>query len=106
MSATSSSGVAALSRDHLAWPFFDAGHADFAARLDAFAASDAMASVDHHDVDGACRKLVKALGEAGCSPPPSALMVARGSTAARSALRAKHLPSTMASPISPSPCRA
>lgn len=64
MSATSSSGVAALS-DHLAWPFFDAGHADFAARLDAFAASDAMASVDHHDVDGACRKLVKALGEAG-----------------------------------------
>lgn len=65
MSATSSSGIAALGRDHLAWPFFDAGHADFAARLDAFAASAAMASVDHHDVDGACRKLVKALGEAG-----------------------------------------
>ncbi|SMC47432.1 acyl-CoA dehydrogenase family protein [Rhizobium sp. RU36D] len=65
MSATTSSPAAALGRDHLAWPFFDAGHAEFAKRLDAFAASAAMTSVDHHDVDGACRKLVKALGEAG-----------------------------------------
>ena len=52
-------------RDHLAWPFFDKQHADYAARLDAFAASAAMTSVDHGDVDGACRKLVKALGQAG-----------------------------------------
>lgn len=54
-----------LSRDHLVWPFFDAGHGAFAARLDAFAASPAMANIDHHDVDTTCKKLVRALGDAG-----------------------------------------
>lgn len=51
-------------RDHLDWPFFQDRHRDFVARLDAFAKSAAMAGIDHHNVDGACRKLVRALGEA------------------------------------------
>jgi acyl-CoA dehydrogenase len=52
-------------REHLDWPFFDASHKAFAAKLDAFAASGVLANVDHHDVDKACRQLVKLLGEAG-----------------------------------------
>jgi acyl-CoA dehydrogenase len=52
-------------REHLDWPFFGPEHRDVAARLDAFAGSGALASVDHHDTDNACRSLVKALGEAG-----------------------------------------
>lgn len=52
-------------REHLDWPFFEASHRDFAARLDAFVASGALASVDHADVDLACRKLVRLLGDAG-----------------------------------------
>lgn len=55
----------AVSREHLAWPFFDASHAEWAARLDGFVASAAANSIDHHDVDGACRRLVRSLGEAG-----------------------------------------
>ncbi|TCR91767.1 acyl-CoA dehydrogenase family protein [Rhizobium sp. BK376] len=53
------------SRDHLDWPFFEERHRDFAARVDDFARSGVMAGIDHADVDGACRKLVKALGDAG-----------------------------------------
>ena len=52
-------------RDHLDWPFFEARHRDFVQRLDEFAKSSAMADIDHTDVDTACLKLVKALGEAG-----------------------------------------
>jgi acyl-CoA dehydrogenase len=52
-------------RDHLDWPFFDERHREFAAETDTFAKSSAMAEIDHGDVDGACRKLVKALGDAG-----------------------------------------
>jgi acyl-CoA dehydrogenase len=52
-------------RDHLDWPFFDAGHRAFATSLDTFATSAPMADIDHADVDGACRKLVRALGDAG-----------------------------------------
>jgi acyl-CoA dehydrogenase len=52
-------------REHLDWPFFDAGHKAFAGKLDAFAASGALASVDHQDVDKACRHLVTLLGKAG-----------------------------------------
>ncbi|MGR6429796.1 acyl-CoA dehydrogenase family protein [Rhizobium sp. PAMB 3174] len=62
---TQTSPAPALDRDHLAWPFFDAAHADWAAKLDAFAAGDAMVHVDHNDVDGACRALVRSLGDAG-----------------------------------------
>lgn len=53
------------SRDHLDWPFFDSSHREFATRLDAFAKSDAMTMIDHTDVDAACRRLVRALGDAG-----------------------------------------
>ncbi|NLS06056.1 acyl-CoA dehydrogenase [Rhizobium sp. P32RR-XVIII] len=53
------------SRDHLDWPFFEGSHREFAARLDAFARSDVMTAIDHADVDAACRKLVRTLGDAG-----------------------------------------
>lgn len=62
---STSSRLPGPTRDHLAWPFFDAGHAKFAAKLDQFAGSTAIAEIDHTDVDNACRKLVRALGEAG-----------------------------------------
>ncbi|NKJ03541.1 acyl-CoA dehydrogenase family protein [Rhizobium sp. SG741] len=52
-------------RDHLDWPFFEERHREFAAEVDTFAGSSAVAAIDHRDVDGACRKLVKALGDAG-----------------------------------------
>ena len=52
-------------RDWIEWPFFDARHRAFADRLDEFIAADAMTAIDHHDVDGSCRKLVRELGQAG-----------------------------------------
>ncbi|MDF2114146.1 acyl-CoA dehydrogenase family protein [Roseiarcaceae bacterium H3SJ34-1] len=57
--------MAGPTRDHLDWPFFDASHRAYAERVDVFAASGAIASIDHHDVDKACRSLVRALGDAG-----------------------------------------
>lgn len=54
-----------ITRDHLGWPFFGPEHRDVAARLDAFASSGALDGIDHHDVDAACRRLVRAMGEAG-----------------------------------------
>jgi acyl-CoA dehydrogenase len=62
MSAPSAAGP---TREHLDWPFFGPEHRDYAAQLDGFAASGALANVDHRDVDGSCRKLAAALGEAG-----------------------------------------
>jgi acyl-CoA dehydrogenase len=52
-------------RDWLDWPFFGPGHRAFAERLDAFIASEAITAIDHASVDAACRKLVRALGQAG-----------------------------------------
>ncbi|MBB4065918.1 acyl-CoA dehydrogenase family protein [Gellertiella hungarica] len=52
-------------REPLGWPFFGPEHRAFAERLDRFAASGALAGVDHSDTDGACRALVRILGEAG-----------------------------------------
>jgi acyl-CoA dehydrogenase len=52
-------------RDQLSWPFFEDRHRAFAETLDAFTGSPAMAGIDHHDVDNACRKLAASLGEAG-----------------------------------------
>jgi len=49
----------------LDWPFFEERHREFAAEVDTFAKSPAIAATDHRDVDGACRKLVKALGDTG-----------------------------------------
>jgi acyl-CoA dehydrogenase len=63
MSAVSS--LPGPTRDHLDWPFFDERHREFVAEVDAFAKSSGMVAIDHKDIDGACRKLVKALGDAG-----------------------------------------
>ncbi|MGN7292712.1 acyl-CoA dehydrogenase family protein [Rhizobium sp. SAFR-030] len=52
-------------RDFLDWPFFDASHAALAEKLDGFAASGALAGIDHADTEAACRALVKSLGQAG-----------------------------------------
>ena len=51
----------------LEWPFFEARHRDWAARLDAWAARNLP--VDHGDVDAACRGLVAALGAGGWLEP-------------------------------------
>jgi acyl-CoA dehydrogenase len=52
-------------RDFLDWPFFDPSHAALAEKLDAFAASGALAGIDHADTDNACRALVRSLGQVG-----------------------------------------
>jgi acyl-CoA dehydrogenase len=49
----------------LSWPFFEDRHRQFAGDLGIWAASDVKPLVDHHDVDAACRRLVRRLGEAG-----------------------------------------
>ena len=54
-----------LSHDLLLLPFFDDEHRDFAARLSTWAEREVPSLVDHHDVDGSCRRLVAAMGEAG-----------------------------------------
>jgi acyl-CoA dehydrogenase len=59
------SALTGPSRDFLDWPFFDGSHKALAEKLDAFAASGALADIDHADTDKACRRLVKSLGEAG-----------------------------------------
>ena len=53
------------SRDPLDWPFFEERHRTLAAGLDGFIAGGGLGDIDHADADGACRKLVKALGAAG-----------------------------------------
>ncbi|WP_137128844.1 acyl-CoA dehydrogenase family protein [Rhizobium sp. FY34] len=53
------------SREHLDWPFFDASHRLLTDKLDAFAGSGALTSIDHRDTDSVCRALVSALGQAG-----------------------------------------
>jgi acyl-CoA dehydrogenase len=49
----------------LDWPFFAPGHRALQAEVAAFAAKSLARLIDHHDVDGSCRRLVAALGEAG-----------------------------------------
>jgi acyl-CoA dehydrogenase len=49
----------------LTWPFFEEHHRGFAASLRDWAAREVHPHVDHHDVDGSCRRLVRALGEGG-----------------------------------------
>lgn len=53
-----------LDRSFLDWPFFEARHRALAGKLDAWAAAK-LGSIDHHDVDAACRALVKQLGADG-----------------------------------------
>jgi len=59
------SALTGPSRDFLDWPFFGGSHKALAEKLDAFAASGALADIDHADTDKACRTLVRSLGEAG-----------------------------------------
>ena len=54
-----------MSREWLDWPFFEPRHRALGEALDRFVQSGAVGGIDHSDVDGACRKLVRALGEAG-----------------------------------------
>ena len=54
-----------IKRDWLDWPFFEPRHRRIGERLDRFVQSGALDTIDHSDVDGACRKLVRAMGEAG-----------------------------------------
>jgi acyl-CoA dehydrogenase len=49
---------------HLQLPFFDDGHRALAAELDHWGARH-LAHLDHADTDATCRRLVRALGEAG-----------------------------------------
>jgi len=52
------------------WPFFEARHREFAARLEVWAAANIDAAPHaHHDVDGECRALVRRLGEGGWLAP-------------------------------------
>ena len=48
----------------LDWPFFEERHRVLAHEVDAWC-ERSLGEVDHHDADAACRKLVKAMGEAG-----------------------------------------
>jgi acyl-CoA dehydrogenase len=56
-----------MDRAHLDWPFFDAAQRDLADGLDAWCAALAPVIGDdaEHDVDNACRRLVRALGAGG-----------------------------------------
>ncbi|MGJ9419609.1 acyl-CoA dehydrogenase family protein [Massilia sp. CMS3.1] len=50
--------------DYLNWPFFDGRHRELAQGLDAWAAQN-IPQQHGHDVDAACRSLVRQLGDAG-----------------------------------------
>uniref|UniRef100_UPI003BAA2F8B acyl-CoA dehydrogenase family protein n=1 Tax=Stappia sp. TaxID=1870903 RepID=UPI003BAA2F8B len=52
-------------KSFLDWPFFEDHHRRFAGEVEAFARERVAGLADHHDVDGSCRALVAALGEAG-----------------------------------------
>jgi len=54
-------------RSFLGWPFFETRHRAWAEKLDAWCARNLP--VDHHDVDAACRALVRTLGEDGWLKP-------------------------------------
>ncbi|HUG60610.1 MAG TPA: acyl-CoA dehydrogenase family protein [Methylomirabilota bacterium] len=49
----------------LDWPFFTPAHRDLRTAAERFAGEAVPGLVDHGDVDGTCRRLVSALGEAG-----------------------------------------
>ncbi len=76
--------LAGPTREHLDWPFFGPEHRDFVRKIDAFAGSGVLASVDHADTDAACRKLVALLGEAG-------LLAAATGDAGRSAIDSRRV---------------
>jgi len=51
----------------LQWPFFSDEHRELAARLDDWASRHipSLTAEEHHDLDGTCKAIVKALGDAG-----------------------------------------
>ena len=51
----------------LQWPFFSNEHRELAARLDDWANRliPSLTAEEHHDLDGTCKAIVKALGDAG-----------------------------------------
>ncbi|MEP2717685.1 acyl-CoA dehydrogenase family protein [Pseudophaeobacter sp.] len=51
-------------RTYLSWPFFEDRHRELAQALDLWAGQN-LGSIDHSDVDDACRRLVADLGSAG-----------------------------------------
>ena len=52
-------------RSFLGWPFFEEHHRTLEAGLSAWADAELPALIDHHDTDGTCRRIVRALGAAG-----------------------------------------
>jgi acyl-CoA dehydrogenase len=60
-----SSPAKIISRDWLEWPFFEPSHRLVCQALDRFVTGGGLDGVDHSDVDGSCRKIVRALGAAG-----------------------------------------
>jgi acyl-CoA dehydrogenase len=58
------SSAKTISREWLDWPFFEPRHREVCEGLDRFVMSGCLDAVDHTDVDGACRRLVRALGAA------------------------------------------
>lgn len=76
-------------RDFLQWPFLDAAHRDFAARVEAFAAG---LPAHHGDADAATQGIARALGEAGlleAAVPPDGRLEVRKLCLARDML-ARH----------------
>ena len=91
---------------------FEERHRVLAHEVDAWC-ERSLGEVDHHDADAACRKLVKAMGEAGwlryaVAGGPGGAWAARcpRSIRARSASCAKRLRAMKGWRTSPSPCRA
>lgn len=54
-------------RSYLDWPFFEQQHRDLESALDQWAGEQLplLTADEHHDLDGTCKALVRALGEAG-----------------------------------------
>jgi acyl-CoA dehydrogenase len=63
--STRTNGVALVEADHLEWPFFDPAHRTLARDIRQWARTELWNAAEPDDVDGACRSLVRRLGEAG-----------------------------------------
>src|SRR5690606_12997701 len=61
----SKSALPGPTREHLDWPFLGEHYKILAQKLDAYASSNALDSIDHTDVDETSRSLVRSLGDAG-----------------------------------------
>jgi acyl-CoA dehydrogenase len=52
-------------RSFLDWPFFEPAHRALAGEIERFADRELEGLIDERDTDGSCRRLVRALGQAG-----------------------------------------